>query len=149
MSRETRGPDGLDDLRQALSLVIGTPFAQLRRDGGAWLAEGDRLDQILLCAIVDVAHLVTTASLQQGNLSQAQAAAELAARVAPDEETPRLDIAAVLEAEGHHQAAERILHEVCNRSDDEDGIPDDLPPRTEHIIDNRAWLTRHGTKASA
>ena len=147
---ETRGPDGLDDLRQALSLVTGTPFAQLRRDGGAWLAEGDRLDQILLCAIVDVAHLVTTASLQQGNLSQAQAAAELAARVAPDEETPRLDLAAVLEAQGHHQAAERLLREhVSNRSDDEDGIPADLPPRTEHIIDNRGWLTRQGTKASA
>ena len=47
MSRETRGPAGLDDVRQALSLVIGTPFAQLRRDGGAWLAEGDPLDQIL------------------------------------------------------------------------------------------------------
>lgn len=146
---ETRGPAGLDDLRQALSLVTGTPFAQLRRDGGAWLAEGDRLDQILLCAIVDVAHLVATASLQQGNLSQAQAAAELAARVALDEETPRLDLAAVLEAQGHHQAAQRLLHEVCNRSDDEDGIPDDLPPRTEHIIGDRAWLTRHGTKASA
>jgi nucleoid-associated protein YgaU len=146
---ETRGPDGLDDLRQALSLVTGTPFAQLRRDGGAWLAEGDRLDQILLCAIVDVAHLVTTASLQQGNLSQAQAAAELAARVAPDEETPRLDLAAVLEAQGHHQTAERLLREhVTNRSDDEDGIPADLPPRTEHIIDTRGWLTRQG-KASA
>jgi nucleoid-associated protein YgaU len=146
---ETRGPDGLDDLHQALSLVTGTPFAQLRRDGGAWLAEGDRLDQILLCAIVDVAHLVTTASLQQGNPSQAQAAAELAARVAPDEETPRLDLAAVLEAQGHHQAAERLLREVCNRSDDEDGIPADLPPRTEHIIDDRGWLTRQGSKASA
>jgi nucleoid-associated protein YgaU len=146
---ETRGPDGLDDLCQALSLVTGTPFAQLRRDGGAWLAEGDRLDQILLCAIVDVAHLVTTASLQQGKQSQAQAAAELAARVAPDEETPQLDLAAVLEAQGHHQAAERLLRGVCNRSDDEDGIPDDLPTRTEHIIDNRGWLTRQGTQASA
>jgi predicted Zn-dependent protease len=93
---------------------------------------------------------VTIASLQQGNLSQAQAAAELAARVAPDEETPRLDLAAVLEAQGHHQAAERLLREhVANRSDDEDGIPADLPPRTEHIIDNRGWLTRRGTKASA
>jgi nucleoid-associated protein YgaU len=146
---ETRGPDGLDDLRQALSLVIGTPFAQLRRDGGAWLAEGDRLDQILLCAIVDVAHLVTTASLQEGKLSQAQAAAELAARIAPDEETPQLDLVAVLEAQGHHQAADRLLRAVCNRSNDEDGIPDDLPPRTERIIDGRRWLTRQGTKASA
>jgi predicted Zn-dependent protease len=103
----------------------------------------------LLCAIVDVVHLVTTASLQQGNLPQAQEAAELAARVAPDEETPQLDLAAVLEAQGHHQAAQRLLREVCNRSDDEDGIPDDLPTRTEHIIDNRGWLTRQRTKASA
>ena len=39
------------------------------------------------------------------------------ARVAPDEETPQLDLAAVLEAHGHHQAAERLLREhVSNRS---------------------------------
>ena len=40
-------------------------------DGGVWLVDGDRVDQILLWAIVDVARLVTTASLQQGNLTQA------------------------------------------------------------------------------
>jgi len=106
---ETRGPDGLNDLRQALSLVTGTLFSQLRNNGGAWLADGDRLDQILLCAVVDVAHLVTTANLQLGNLSEAQAAAELALRVAPHEETPRLDLAAVFDAQGHPHAAEPLL----------------------------------------
>ena len=73
---------------RALTLVTGTPFGQLRRDGGAWLTDGDRLDQILQCAIVDVAHLVTTASLAHGDHAAAQKAAELAIRVAPAEETP-------------------------------------------------------------
>ncbi len=147
---ETRGQDGLDDLRQALSLVTGTPFSQLRNNGGAWLADGDRLDQILLCAIVDVAHLIAVNALQHGNLTEAQTAAELALRVAPNEETPRLDLAAVFHAEGHQHAAEHLLREdVCNRSDDEDGIPTELTPRTGQIIDQRHWLTHPKTRESA
>ena len=62
-----------------------------------------RLDQVLQCAIVDVAHLVTTACLADGDLTGAHAAAELAAKVAPAEETAQLDLIAVLAAQGHHQ----------------------------------------------
>lgn len=63
---------------------------------------------------------------------------------------PRLDLAAALDAQGHHHTAERLLREdVCNRSDDEDDIPTELPPRTEQIIDHHQWLTRPKTKASA
>jgi len=132
---EARGQAGLDDLRRALTLVTGTPFGQLRRDGGVWLSEGQRLDQILQCAIVDVAHLVTTVSLAHGDHSAAQHAAELATRVAPAEETPQLDLAATLAAQGHHRAAEHLLRErVFNRSDDEDDIPTELPARTEQIM---------------
>jgi len=148
---ESRGPAGLDDLQQALTLVTGTPFSHLRKDGYGWLYEGDRLDQILLCGIVDVAHVVCTASLATGDLAQAQAAAELATRVAPDEETPHLDLAAVLDAQGHTQAAERVIRDrITNRSDDEDGIPDELPDRTERIVDRRSWVsTRSRKRASA
>lgn len=140
---EARGPAGLHDLRQALGLVTGAPLGQLRRNGGAWLSEGQRLDQLLQCSIVDVAHLVTTASLALGDHAAAQDAAEIATRVAPAEETAQLDLVATLAAQGHRRAAEQLLREqVLNRSDDEDEVPTELPARTEHIIDNSSWPTR-------
>ena len=148
---EARGSAGLDDLRRALSLVSGTPFGQLRRNGGTWLSEGQRLDQVLLCSIVDVTHLVTTASLALGDHAAAQKAAQLAVRVAPAEETAQLDLAAALASQGHHRAAEQLLREnVFDRSDDEDEAPTEIPARTEQIIDNNPkWLARRSTRASA
>ncbi len=147
---EARGPAGLDDLKHALTLVKGAPFGQLRKDGGAWLSEGQRLDQILQCSIVDVAHLVATASLALGDHTAAQQAAALAASIAPAEETAQLDLAAALAAQGHHRAAQELLREhVFNRGDDEDQIPAELPARTERITDNPQWLARRATKASA
>jgi len=138
---EARGADGITDLRRALTLVGGQPFDQLRTGGWSWLHEGDRLDQHMLCAVVDVAHLVTTSGLKDGDLGRARAAAELAALAAPHEEIPRLDLAAVAAAEGHEREAERILREdVCNRSDDEEA-PMELSERTESIIASHDWLT--------
>ena len=139
---EARGADGITDLRRALTLVGGQPFDQLRTGGWSWLHEGDRLDQHMLCAVVDVAHMVTTAALKDGDLGRARAAAELAALAAPHEEIPRLDLAAVAAAEGHAREAERILREdVCDRSDDGEA-PMELSERTESIIRSHDWLTR-------
>jgi nucleoid-associated protein YgaU len=138
---EARGADGITDLRRALTLVVGQPFDQLRTGGWSWLHEGDRLDQHMLCAVVDVAHMVTTFGLKDGDLRRAQAAAELAAKAAPHEEIPRLDLAAVAAAEGHEREAERIVRdEVCDRSDDGEA-PMELSERTENIIRNHDWLT--------
>jgi hypothetical protein len=138
---EARGADGITDLRRALTLVNGQPFDQLRTGGWSWLHEGDRLDQHMLCAVVDVAHIVTTSALKSGDLGQARAAAELAAMAAPHEEIPRLDLAAVAAAEGHAREAERILREdVCDRSDDGEA-PMELSERTESIIRSHDWLT--------
>lgn len=139
---ESRGPDGVEDLRKALRLVQGRPFDRLRDGGWSFLSEGDRLDQHMICAIVDVAHLVTTCSLQAGDTRQARLAAETAALAAPDEEIPRLDLAAVADAEGHPGEAERILRdEVCNRTDDE-GAPPELSDRTKQVIATRDWHER-------
>lgn len=137
---EARGTDGMQDLRRALTLVSGIPFDQLRTGGGAWLTEGDRLDHHMVCGIVDVAHMVTTEALRNGDVTTARAAAETAALAAPHEEIPRLDLAAVAAAEGHNGEAERILRaDVVNRSDD--GLaPTELSERTETIIRNRNWL---------
>jgi nucleoid-associated protein YgaU len=138
---EARGADGITDLCRALTLVGGQPFDQLRTSGWSWLHEGDRLDQHMLCAVVDVAHMVTTSAIKCGDLGRARAAAELAALAAPHEEIPRLDLAAVAVAEGHEREAERVLREdVCDRSDDGQA-PMELSERTESIIASHDWLT--------
>ena len=137
---ESRGSEGVHDLRRALTLVEGRPFDRLRPGGWSWLLDGDRLDHHMLCAVVDVAHLVTTHSLTAGDHRTARAATELACLAAPYEEIPRLDLAAVATAEGHHHEAERIAREeVCGRTD-EPGPPDEIPDRTQRILEQHAWL---------
>ncbi|CCH75953.1 putative membrane protein [Nostocoides japonicum T1-X7] len=139
---ESRGPAGVDDLRAALRLVQGRPFDRLRDGGWSFLSEGDRLDQHMICAVVDVAHLVTTYSLQSCDTRQARLAAETSALAAPHEEIPRLDLAAVADAEGHPSEADRILRdEVCNRTDDDDAPPE-LSDRTKQVIATRDWHER-------
>ena len=137
---ESRGADGINDLRQALQLATGQPFDKLRPGGWIWLYEGDRLDHHLICGIVDVAHLVTTHALAEGDLNTARAATQIATAAAPYEEIPRLDLAAVAGAAGHRQEAARILRDqVCNRSDDGDP-PLELSERTEQILASHNWL---------
>ena len=141
------GRAGIGDLRTALRLVEGRPFDHpIEREGAggwAWLVDGDRLDEHMAVAVVDVAHLVTSDALAQGDLATARLAAETAALAAPYEEIPRLDLAAVAAAEGRHAEAQRIIRdEICNRTDD-DGPPAELPSRTEEILGQRSdWLDR-------
>jgi len=138
---EAAGPDGIDDLRTALRLVNGRPFSQLRNQGWAWLFEGDRLDHHLVCAIVDIAHLVITHDLAEGNVPGAQLAAETAILAAPDDEIARLGMASVAKAAGHAREAERIVREqICDRTDDA-GPPPELAERTEQILTVNQWLT--------
>ncbi|MGB3257527.1 MAG: LysM peptidoglycan-binding domain-containing protein, partial [Ornithinimicrobium sp.] len=135
------GAEGIEDLKQALRLVQGRPFDQLRRGGWGWLFEGDRLDHHTTCAVVDVAHIVATHDLQTGNLAGARAAAEIAYLAAPHEEIPTLDLAAVTAREGRTTEAMRLLQkDVCNRTDDPDLPPGDLPERTQQILDRHGWL---------
>ena len=136
---DTQGADGITDYTQALQLVTGVPFDHLRPGGWTWLFDGDRVDQHLTCGIVDVAHLLCTHHLAAHNLPAARAAAETATAAAPYEDTPRLDLAAVLHAEGHtDQAAELVADQICDRSDDHTA-PDDLPDRTTRVIGRRGW----------
>ncbi len=137
------GAEGIADLRQALRLVQGRPFTQLRPGGWAWLFEGDRLDQHLVCGIVDVAHTLVTHDLQTGDTTAARLAAETAALAAPHEEIPTLDLAAVAAAAGHHDQAARLLTDgVCNRTDDPDSVPGNLPPRTVDILGRHPWVSK-------
>lgn len=138
---QARGAAGIADLELALSLVRGLPFDGLRAEGGIWLTEGDRLDHILSAAIVDVAHVVATACLHQGDTDRARNAAESALRAVPDDETSQLDLAAILAAEGDPAAARgHVRARVCDRSDDEVPIPTELPPRSDQIIRAHDWF---------
>jgi hypothetical protein len=120
--------------------VTGQPFDKLRPGGRTWLYEGDRLDHHLVCGVVDVAHLVTTHALAEGDLNTARTATQIATSAAPYEEIRRLDLAAIAAASGHRQEAARIVRdEVCNRSDD--GHPPlELSERTEQILAALDWL---------
>lgn len=139
---QVRGPEGLSDLQAALALVTGEPFTGQRGGGWGWLADGVRFDQHMVCAVVDVAHLVTIAALHSGDLQLARTAAETALLAAPYEDTPQLDLAAIAAAEGDHQAAELILnHDVCNRTEDSEP-PDDLPYRTANLVASPPWLRK-------
>lgn len=139
---ESHGPAGIDDLERALQLITGRPFEKLRPGGWGWLLEGDRLDQHMVCAIADVAHVVVTHNLHTGDLERARTAASIAVMAAPDEEVTRLDLAAVLEAQGHNGEAARVIRdEVCNR-DDDGQAPTELPARTEEILDAHQWARR-------
>ncbi len=144
---QARGADGLADLQRALTLVEGEPFAGQRDGGWAWLADGVRIDQHILCGIVDVAHLVTMAALTSGDLQAARFATEVAMTAAPYEDTPQMDLAAIARAEGDHATAHRVLIDaVANRSEDGEA-PADLAARTAEILRDPRWTKGKGQVA--
>lgn len=136
---EARGAEGLPDLLAALRLVKGAPYEDLRIRGRAWLTD-KRPDRYLLCAIVDVAHLVTSIALEAGDLRQARAAAELALLVAPDETMPALDLAAVAAKQGRDDEAAALARSVVDWRDGSGDAPIELPERAERILRTHRWL---------
>ncbi len=142
---QTRGPEGIADLRAALQLVHGRPYDQLRPGGWAWMLEEHRLDEEMKIAITDVAHILTTHALHEGDLRQARLAAETALLAAPDEEITKLSLAAVIHAEGDPDHANQLIRDdICNRTDD-DQTPVDLPARTKQILTDHDWPARAST----
>lgn len=136
---QARGENGIDDLQAALRLVSGEPFTHLRPAGWTWLLEGERLDHVMACAVIDVAHIVTTHALACGDLGLAQFAAEVGYAAGPDDDISRLDLVQVAAAGGNTELAERLLQDdILNRTDDAYG-PTDLPPRTRQIVRQRNW----------
>ena len=138
------GTAGMTDLATALTLVTGRPFTGCREGGWGWLFEGDRIDEHIICAIVDVAHLVVTDALLNGETALAKAAAEIAAQAAPYEDTPKLDLAAIARAQGRMSDAASIIKEnVCEWTSEPGTPPSALPRRTRQILAGAAF-----TKAS-
>ena len=117
---QARGDEGQEDFDLALRLVEGPPFSDLRETGWSWLLDADsRDDELLACAIVDVAHDVVTVALRNDDVDRAAEAVTIAALASPYDEIARVDRAAVLVAQGHEDAAREFLASaVHNRSDD-------------------------------
>lgn len=129
---EARGADGIADLHQALRLVTGEPFTQLRERGWDWLLDGQRHDHIAVSMIVDTAHLVVNRALPEHNYDIALEAAEIAMRAAPYDDVPCLDFSRVLAATGRPGSAEEHRAERIYSRDDGDG-PADPPARTRRV----------------
>lgn len=141
---EARGVEGVADLDLALRLVSGEPFSDLRPAGWNWLLEGERIDHIMTCAIVDVAHIVTTHALATHDLTLARLAAETGYRAAPYDDISCLDLVEVAAVTGHNEIAERyLIDSILNRSDDDYG-PIDLSERTAEICRQRGWNQPRG-----
>jgi len=135
---QARGKDGTRDLVIALRLVTGRPFSQLRHTGWSWLSDMN-IDNHMVCAIVDVAHLLTGWFLTDGDLHRARAATETALLAAPYDALTKLDLAAVTKAEGHLDEARQIVRDLCNEPD-EDGLPTEIGDRIGAIIAQMDWL---------
>jgi LysM repeat protein len=134
------GDQALHDLMQALQLVRGEPFDGLRNGGHTWLAES-RADQNLHVAIIDTAHEAVTAALAISDLGQARQAAELAWTIAPYESTAVLDLATVMEHEGHSSDARELVRAMTAWTDGTgDGGPIELPDRAKEILRSHAWF---------
>ncbi|MCW5952814.1 MAG: LysM peptidoglycan-binding domain-containing protein [Propionibacteriaceae bacterium] len=136
---EASGTAGIDDLADALRLVAGPPYEQLRRRGGLWLAQTHD-DHHLVAGIIDVAHILTTHALATGDLKRARAATEIARAVAPEDPTPHLDLARIADHEGRPTEAARIAQEVTDWTDGSGYGPVDTSERTNAILRAHQWL---------
>ncbi|WP_148612601.1 LysM peptidoglycan-binding domain-containing protein [Nocardioides rubriscoriae] len=136
---EARGAAGIDDLRTAMSLVQGPPFSLLREKGWSWLLDTERVHETIGCAIVDTAHILVLDALAKGDLHLAREVAEAACEAAPYDDICRLDLVKVAAAEGHDEAADKMLYDdVLNRTDDY-LPPIDLPGRTAKVTEDNGW----------
>jgi LysM repeat protein len=135
---QARGKDGTAELVTALRLVTGRPFSQLRHTGWSWLSDMN-IDNHMVCAIVDVAHLLTGRFLTEGDLRRARAATETALLAAPYDALTKLDLAAVTKAEGHLDEARQIVRDLCNEPD-EDGLPTEVSDRIGAMMAQMDWL---------
>jgi hypothetical protein len=84
---QARTDHGIADLVTALRLVTGRPFSQLRTGGWSWLSDLN-IDHHMVCAIVDVAHYLSSWFPAAGDIRRARAASQTALRAAPTTPCP-------------------------------------------------------------
>lgn len=139
---QARGAEGLTDLLAALQLVTGPPFALPSGHGWSWLYDDNRIHETAATALADVAHLVVTRSMTEGDLETARTAAQVACSSIPFDEVCHLDLLKVAFAEGHTEAATEMLdRDVLNHTDEYIGTVDP-PARTKMITSTPDWKKR-------
>ncbi|WP_300079323.1 hypothetical protein [Propioniciclava sp.] len=85
---------------------------------------------------------MATQALAAGDLKRARGAAELAHAIAPYEETPQLDLAAIAKKEDRPADADRIARQVDDWLDGTGEGPLDLSQRADVILRAHRWLER-------
>jgi len=134
-----RGPDGIDDLWQALELVQGHPFGDLPRPrvgspgGYLWLTDANvRLEHEYAAMIVDTAHTVAGYYFGTDEPQVAAKAAHIALRSGTFEDVPLLDLVQACMALQQEAEAESYVRQIMNNHDAE--VEEDLPPRTAEVL---------------
>lgn len=135
---ERRGDVGgcEEDLVTALSLVTGAPFEAATEHRFKWLFKPgqQRHDEILVGAVHDTAHLLATRAVAGGRTDLVRLACTAARNASPHSDIAWLDQAAATEADsGRNAAGELVRDRVLDRFDE------DLPPRSETIVEQREW----------
>lgn len=139
---QARGTEGLRDLLAALQLVTGSPFTLPYGHGWSWLYDDNRIHETAATALADVAHLVATRSMTEGDLETARAAAHIACSSIPFDEVCHLDLLKIAFAEGHTQAATEILNrDPLERTDEYTGTVEP-PDRTKTVTSTPDWKKR-------
>ena len=135
---QRRGDTGCEeDLVAALSLVTGAPFEAATEARFKWLFRPgqQRHDEILVGAIHDAAHVLATRAVAEGRTDLVRLACDAARRASPHSDIAWLDLAAAVEAEAGRDAAGVLVREqILDRFDE------DLPPRSEAIVEHRRWV---------
>jgi hypothetical protein len=134
---QRRGDNGCEeDLVTALSLVTGEPFEGITEHRFKWIFKPgqDRHDQILAGAIHDAAHTLATRAVAEGRTDLVRLACDAARRANPHSDIAWLDQAAATEAESGREAAGQLVREQVL-----DRIDEDLPPRSERVVEQREW----------
>ncbi|GAA4708035.1 LysM domain-containing protein [Promicromonospora umidemergens] len=144
-----RGADGLPDLVTALELVGGRPFT-LAKDDPRWLwaAESEGLADQYTALIGDVAHLVVTRAILDGDLALARRACETWRACDPASEALAADDRLTTLAEGHPDQARQIAAELWTRNDDETG-PTGPSERTQRITEAHDGYAAERVEATA
>jgi len=101
------GAEGLKDLLAALQLITGPRFALPSGYGWSWLFDDNRIDVTAATALADVAHLVVTRTITEGDLETARTAAQIACSSIPFDEVCHLDLLRIAFAEGHPPSRHR------------------------------------------
>lgn len=131
---QSRGHDGIADLRAALELVRGMPLAGYERIASTtrtpynWLPTSDIDPDHLIAAIVDTAHELAQLYLSRGDTTGARWAVDKAWQADPDRnyDQPWHDLLRIHAHEGHLAELQACVHELMRLREAE--VEEDLDP---------------------